>query len=100
DLRCLATAQRDAAACIAQLFRVRALLDGRHYLAFYRVRCWAHRAFRVEARLARNAPAAAQAFPLDAARIDEVVNSALAPLARDGELPAGAHVRFAFASAT
>ncbi len=99
DLRSLATEQRDAAACIAQFFRVRSLLDGRHYLAFYRVRCWAHRTFRVEARFARNTPAAAHAFPLDAARVGEVINSALAPLARDGELPAQAHVRFAFASA-
>lgn len=96
DLRSLATEQRDAAACIAQFFRVRTLLDGRHYLAFYRVRCWAHRAFRVEARFARHAPAEAHPFPLDAARVDEVINSALAPLARDGELPAHAHVRFAF----
>ena len=30
---------------IAQLFKVRTLLDGRHYLAFYRVRCWAQRTF-------------------------------------------------------
>ncbi len=96
DLRSLATERRDAAACIAQFFRVRTLLDGRHYLAFYRVRCWAHRAFRVETHLARIAPLGAHPFPLDAARVDEVVNSALAPLARDGELPAHAHVRFAF----
>lgn len=99
DLRGLATERRDAAACIAQFFRVRALLDGRHYLAFYRVRCWARRAFRVEARASRAFAAVVSDFPLDAARVDEVVNSALAPLARYGALPAGAHVRFAFASA-
>lgn len=100
DLRSLATERRDAAACIAQFFRVRTLLDGRHYLAFYRVRCWAHRAFRVEAHVARTATAGVHAFPLDAARVGEVINSALAPLARDGDLPAHAHVRFAFAPTT
>lgn len=96
DLRTLANGN-DAAACAAQLFHVRALLAGRHYLAFYRVRCWAHRAFRIEVRPHRSAPAFLCEFPLDGARLGEVVNSSLAPLARDGELPAGAHVRFVFA---
>ena len=93
DLRSLA-ASGDAPAAIAQLFRVRAQLDGRHYLAFYRVRCWARRTFRIEARAHRGAPAQVSAFPLDGARLDEVVNCALAPLATNGELPAGAHIRF------
>lgn len=97
DLRSLA-ASADAAACVAQLFHVRALLAGRHYLAFYRVRCWARRAFRIEIRPNRAAPALVHAFPLDGGRLDEVVNSALAPLATDGTLPAGAHVRFVFAT--
>ena len=97
DLRCLA-ASRDATTCIAQLFRVRALLDGRHYLAFYRVRCWARRAFRIEVRSMRGAPAHIRELPLDSARLDEVVNSSLAALACDGELPASAYVRFVFAT--
>ncbi len=96
DLRSLA-AGTDAAACIAQLFRVRTLLDGRHYLAFYRVRCWARRTFRIEARTHRGAPAVVRDFPLDGARLDEVVNSSLACLARNGELPALAQVKFVFA---
>jgi hypothetical protein len=98
DLRSLATAQQNATACAEQFFHVRTLLAGRHYLAFYRVRCWAHRAFRVEARAGRHFPAAVSAFPLDAARFDEVVNSALAPLADHGELPTGAHARVVFAA--
>lgn len=97
DLRSMA-AGTDAAACIEQLFRVRALLDGRHHLAFYRVRCWARRAFRIEVRARRGADATVCAFPLDGGRLDEVVNSALATIATDGELPAGAHVRFVFNS--
>ncbi len=97
DLRSLATS-RDAAACVAQLFRVRALLDGRHYLAFYRVRCWARRTFQLEARACRGATPVVSQLPLDGGRLDEVVNGALAPLACDGELPAGAHVRFVFQS--
>lgn len=99
DLRSLA-AGPDASACVAQLFRVRTLLDGRHYLAFYRVRSWARRTFRIEVRAHRAAPLSVRDFPLDGARLDEVVNSALAPLAGDGELPAGAHVRFVFFPAT
>ena len=99
DLRSLATGG-DAVACIKQLFCVRALLDGRHYLAFYRVRCWAHRAFRVEVRTHRATAALTRAFPRDGGRLDEVVNSALAAVAdTNGEIPAGAHVRFVFASA-
>ena len=95
DLRSLA-ATSDAAACVAQLFRVRALLEGRHYLAFYRVRCWARRTFRVEVRPMRGAPAVICDLPLDGARLDEVINSSLAALAQDGELPASAYVRFVF----
>lgn len=99
DLRSLAAAGTDAAACVDQLFRVRALLGGRHYLAFYRVRCWARRALRVEARPARGCPWHGFELPLDGARLDEIVNSALAPFASStGEIPAGAHVRFTFAS--
>jgi hypothetical protein len=95
DLRSLA-AGTDAAACAAQLFRVRALLDGRHYLAFYRVRCWARRALRVEVVARRGGPAVIREIPLGCARLDEAVNLALAAVAHDGEVPAGAHVRFAF----
>jgi len=93
DLRSLATVN-DAAACVAQLFRVRTLLGGRHYLAFYRVRCWARRTFRIEVRAHRGAPAVIRELPLDGARVDEVVNSTLAALAENGELPAAAFVRF------
>ena len=98
DLRSLAAGQ-DASACIEQLFRVRALLDGRHYLAFYRVRCWARRSFRIEVRAHRGAAALVRDFPLDGGRLDEVVNSSLAAVADDGELPAAAYVRFVFAGA-
>ncbi len=98
DLRSLATG-RDAAACLAQLFHVRTLLDGRHYLAFYRVRCWAQRTFRIEVRSRRGETALVRALPRDGARLDEIVNSSLACLAQDGEIPPGAHVRFIFAPA-
>lgn len=97
DLRSLFTAGGDASACIAQLFRVRALLGDRHYLAFYRVRCWARRAIRVEVRSDRRAPWEPRTLPLNVARMDELVNAALATLATAaGEIPAAAHLRFAF----
>lgn len=95
DLRSLASGD-DAAACVAQLFRVRALLGSRHYLAFYRVRCWARRALRAEVRAGRGLPALVRELPLDGGRLEEVVNSCLAPLMADGELPPAAHVRFVF----
>lgn len=98
DLRLLA-AGRDAGACLGQLFRVRALLDGRHYLAFYRVRCWARRVFRIEVRSARGATALLRELPLDGARLDEIVNASLACLATGGDIPAGAHARFVLAPA-
>lgn len=93
DLRSLATGN-DATACVEQLFRVRALLEGRHYLAFYRVRCWARRHFRVEVRAHRGASVLLRELPLDGGRLEEVVNASLAELAENGEVPAGAFVRF------
>lgn len=100
DLRSLCVAGEDAAACVEQLFRVRTLLGERHYLAFFRVRCWAHRALRIEVRGGRGSPWLPCALPLNGARCDEIVNAALAPLAADGVIPAAAHVRFAFAPAS
>lgn len=98
DLRSLCAARNDANACIEQLFRVRKLLRGTHHLAFYRVRCWAHRAFRIEVRSHRANAWSSHFLPLDAGRLDEVMNTALAALAQDGVIPATAHVRFVFAA--
>ncbi len=100
DLRLRFTAQLDAAACVRQLFRVRALLGSRHYLAFYRVRCYAHRLFRIEARADGRVAWNESEFPRDGARLDEVVNTALAGLSgENGDVPAAAQVRFTFARA-
>ena len=99
DLRSLFVAREDATAGAEQLFRVRRLLGGRHYLAFYRVRCWARRALRIEVRAGRGAPWCSREFPLDGARLDEMINASLATLAQDGAIPAAAHVRFTFAAA-
>jgi hypothetical protein len=95
DLRSLAGG-RDASACLAQLFKVRRLLGGRHYLAFYRVRCWARRTFRIEVRSHRGEAVLFRELPLDGARLDEIVNASLACLAHGNDIPAGAHVRFIF----
>lgn len=99
DLRTLCVASEEAAACVEQLFRVRTLLAERHYLAFYRVRCWARQAFRIEVRARRGAPWLTQELPLDGGRLDEIVNSSLAVLAEEGVIPAAAHLRFVFAPA-
>lgn len=100
DLRSLCVTGQDPAACIEQLFRVRALLEERHYLAFYRVRCWARRALRIQVRAGRGSPWLARELPLDGARLDEIVNTALAALATpDGAIPDAAHIRFVFAAA-
>ena len=50
DLRSLFATDGDVTASRAQLARLGTLLGERHYLAFYRVRCWARRALRVEIR--------------------------------------------------
>lgn len=100
DLRSLCAAQVDATACVHQLFRVRALLDERHYLAFYRVRCWARRMLRIEVRTGRGAPWVPHQLPLNGARLDEIINTSLATLAGgDGTIPASAHIRFVLAPA-
>lgn len=97
DLRTLAAAREDAMGCLSQLLRVRRLLGGRHYLAFYRVRCWAKRALRIEVRPHRGQGWVPLEFALDCARLDEIVNAALARIAHDGNIPSTAHARFAFA---
>jgi hypothetical protein len=100
DLRYLCAAGQDAAACVEQLFRIRALLGEQHYLAFYRVRCWARRALLIQVRAQRNAPWSTCELPLNGARLDEIVNAALASLpSQSGTIPDAAHVRFAFAAA-
>jgi len=99
DLRSLAEGVNAPEACVEQLLRVRRILAGRHYLAFFRVRCWARRTFRIEVRAGRTLPWIARELPLDCARVDELVNTSLAAVANaDGEIPASAHVRFAFTS--
>lgn len=98
DLRCVAVAGCDALGCVEQLFRVRRLLGDRHYLAFYRVRCWAHRALHVEVRAHRAAAWIARPLPLNGGRVDEVINAALAVLATSESIPAAAHARFIFSA--
>lgn len=98
DLRSLFAAGDDAAACVMQLFRVRALLEERHYLAFFRVRCWTRRALRIAVRADRHSPWHYREIPLNGARFDEIINAAIATLAdRHGVIPSGAHARFVFA---
>jgi hypothetical protein len=99
DLRSLCAGANDAAACLEQLFRVRRLLDERHYLAFYRVRCWARRRLRVEIRAGRGAPWISRELPLDCARLDELINAALADVNLSGASAGMAQVRFVFAAA-
>ena len=97
DLRALVSAREDADACVEQLLRLRARLDEQHYLAFYRVRCWAQRELQIQVRAHRHAVWVKRDLPLDGARIDEIINTALAALAVDGVIPDAAHARFAFA---
>ena len=96
DLRSLLAEARDAETCLAQLFQLRALLAGQHYLAFYRVRRWVQRRIVAQVRAGRAAPWLTCELPLDAARLDEIANSCFARIAENGELPVGARVRFMF----
>lgn len=96
DLRCLANGT-DANACMAQLLRVRAMLAGRHYLAFYRVRCWAKNSFRVEVRSRQAGASVVLELPLDVARMDEIVDSSLAIACARGEALAAPSVKIVFA---
>jgi hypothetical protein len=72
-------------------------LDGRCYLAFYRVRRWARRVLRVQVRSGRGAVWISRELPSDAARVDEIVNTALAAASHSGSIPATAQARFVFA---
>ena len=100
DLRSLSATDTAPESCVEQLLRVRRILAGRHYLAFYRVRCWARRTFRIEVRASRTLPWLSRELPLDCARVDELINSSLAAVANaEGEIPESAHVRFAFTTA-
>lgn len=98
DLRHSMQLRRDAGQCVALLCRLRSQLDGRHYLAFYRVRCWMRRSLAVESSAGRNEPWVRHELPLDCARPDEVEHQCLAghwPAQEDHALNA-ARVRFVF----
>jgi hypothetical protein len=97
DLRSLLTEGGDATAALHQLFRLRRLLDGRHYLAFYRVRRWVQRRIVAQVRAGRAAPWRTRELPLDAARLDEIVNASVAAVAAEDAAPhVDAQVRFVF----
>ncbi len=96
DLRALIRAGEDAEACLSQALRVRQLLDGRHYLAFYRLRHWLRRVIVAEARCNPTEPWQAFPLPLDCGRIDEVVNGCSAQLLGERLACAGIELRFVF----
>jgi len=98
DLRGAIAARADAGGCVALLLRLRHALDGRHYLAFYRVRLWLHRLVVVQVRAWRGDTWKSYPLPLNSARIDEIENACLSAWAADtlGGDPHWAQVRFAF----
>lgn len=99
DLRGAMVAGLDARECVALALRLRRALDGRHYLAFYRVRRWLSRTIELQARPWRGESWRRYALPLDCARLDEVENTAVARLASElgCDQPLSlAQVRFAF----
>jgi hypothetical protein len=102
DLRTAMSARGDAWALLEQLFRVRNLLQGRAYLAFYRVRCWVKSQIVAEVRGTRGMPWQQVEIPLNAGNLNEAVNTCLAALP-DEECPGGqrwnGQVRFRFAQA-
>jgi hypothetical protein len=97
DLRSVCLAGIDAEACMTQLFHVRHLLGGRHYLSFYRIRRWARRSLSIEVRADRWASWLSCSFPLNCARLDEAVNTAIAARLPHGPGDGPPEVRFVFA---
>ncbi|MFT3828450.1 MAG: hypothetical protein QM691_01965 [Opitutaceae bacterium] len=97
ELRSAMTAQTDADRCLHLLFALRKALDGRHHLAFFRVRAWMRRRIVARIRPGRASPWHVVALPLDCARYDELVNRTLAVLAADEHgWPATAALEFVF----
>ena len=103
DLRMSLKAQDDAWGLLEQLYRVRRMLNGRAYLAFYKVRCWAKRELLAEVRPSRTCPWQRVELPLNAGNLNEAVNTCLANLPDEacvgGERWNGL-VRFRFAAAS
>src|SRR5690606_16387342 len=75
DLRSTIAAGADAGACVDLALRLRRALDGRHYLAFYRVRLWLQRLIVVQVRAWRGDDWKSYPLPLNSARIDEIKNA-------------------------
>ena len=100
DLRCALKGRGDAWDLLEQLYRVRRLLGGRAYLAFYKVRCWIRREIIAEVRGSRTAEWRQVRLPLNAGNLNEAVNTCLAQLS-DEECIGGERwnglVRFRFA---
>lgn len=98
DLRSALKARQDAEGCVRLALALRHALDGRHHLAFYRVRLWLQRTIVVQVRAWRGAEWCSYALPLNSARIDEIENACRAAwaLGAAGGDPAWAQVRFGF----
>lgn len=97
ELRHALTARTDAEHCIRLLFLLRQHLEGRHHLAFYRLRCWVRRLLVAEVRPDRTTPWRSCPLPLDCARYDELRNRCLASLAAgEGRWPSAGYFRLRF----
>lgn len=98
DLRSAIAAMAHAGTCIDLALRLRRALDGRHYLAFYRVRLWLQRLIEVQARAWRGDDWKGYPLPLNSARVDEIENACRSAWAAETPYgdPQWAQVRFAF----
>jgi hypothetical protein len=103
DLRCLLVRENGNAHAelfLRTLLDLRHRLDGRHYLAFYRVRRWVQRTMLAEVRRHRGEAWTEISLPLDAGNFEQAVNTCLATLAEEnGVWPALAQIRFRFTAA-
>ena len=99
DLRSLLSNATDATAIIREFYRLRSLVEERHYLACYRLRRWLEGQLIAWVSPQRHHAERATAVRLDAMCFDHLTDRCIASALEGAMVVSLARVRYAFASA-
>ncbi|HMJ88502.1 MAG TPA: hypothetical protein VK530_01730 [Candidatus Acidoferrum sp.] len=97
DLRWFLNHRADAEAALALFCTLRRAMEGRHYLAFFRLRRWLENHISVTARLCPGLPARTVSLALNNFCLEAIRSRCVLAARRPGEPLFGARVTFAFA---
>ena len=96
DLRWLLNHREDAESALGLFCTLRRMMEGRHYLAFFRLRRWLENHIAVTARPYRAVPERMVPLALDNFCLEAIRSRCVLMARRPGEPLLGARVRFSF----